>query len=157
MRKGTIFISAVLTTFALVMLYRIASAYNETQNAAQIVAAPTTIVAPTATEPPTPTSAVLSPVQAAQLAAQVVGNPSLLSAESSTFNGADAYLITFTNNDKVYVGLDGQILSVQVAPALVNAAPGINPNSNGGTHNLSRGSGGEHHESGDDHHEQEHD
>jgi hypothetical protein len=33
MRKSTVFISALLTTFALVMLYRIASAYNSSKSA----------------------------------------------------------------------------------------------------------------------------
>src|SRR5689334_14143470 len=126
MRKSTIFISAVLTTFALVMLYNVASAYRNNQNAPQVAAAVPTIVPPTATLAPDPTTesaptqTVLSPQDAAQLATRVIGNTNLLSAESSSINGVDAYKITFTNNDVVYVGLDGQILSVQVAPAVVN-------------------------------------
>jgi hypothetical protein len=63
---------------------------------------------------------VLTAAQAAQLAAQVVGNTDLLSAESSDVNGTNAYKITFTNNDVVYVGLNGQILSVQAAPVVNN-------------------------------------
>ena len=69
---------------------------------------------------PTATQTILTPEQAAQLAVQVVGNTNLLSAESSSVNGTDAYKITFTNNDVVYVGLDGQILGLQVAPVVVN-------------------------------------
>src|SRR5512138_2931519 len=125
MRKSTIFISAVLTTFALVMLYRVASAYNDSKLAAKAAAATS---APAATEAPAdvsanvsadtaaPATTALGPVEAAQLAAKVVGHNDLLSAETSSFNGAAAYMVTFTNNDVVYVGLDGQILSVQVAP-----------------------------------------
>ncbi len=134
MRKSTIFISAALTTIALVILFRVATAYNSSKLAAQAANTSTSLPAPTATDPPTaaaaPTTAALSPTQAAQLAAQVMGNPSLLSAESSSFNGVNAYLITFTNNDVVYVSLDGRILSVQRAPAtpaVVNAAPPIQP------------------------------
>jgi hypothetical protein len=127
MRKSTIFISSVLTTFALVTLYGVVSAYRNISNVPKVsalsvdtaTAAPTS--APTEDVPaPTQTQPVLTAVQAAQLAAQVVGNTDLLSAESSAVNGTNAYKITFTNNDVVYVGLNGQILSVQVAPVVNN-------------------------------------
>lgn len=125
MRKSTIFISAVLTTFALVMLYNVASAYRSNQNVSEVATPtmePTATLAPEPTHEPSPAPASLSPEEAANLATQVVGNSNLLSAESSNVNGVDAYKITFTNNDVVYVGLDGQILSVQVAPVVVNVA-----------------------------------
>ncbi|RPI88685.1 MAG: hypothetical protein EHM40_01770 [Chloroflexi bacterium] len=125
MRKSTIFISAVLTTFALVMLYRIASAYTDKQKVTEVAAEPTATLEPIATEPPVATEVALSPEEAAQVAAQVVGNTNLLSAESSIFDGLDAWMITFTNNDVVYVGLDGQVLGVQVAPVVVNVAPPV--------------------------------
>jgi len=121
MRKSTIFISAVLTTFALVMLYNVASAYRSNKNVPEVAAQPTATLAPEPTNESAPTDVPLSAVEAAQLATQVVGNSNLLSAESSNINGVDAYKITFTNNDVVYVGLDGQILSVQVAPVVVNS------------------------------------
>lgn len=163
MRKGTVFIAALLTTFALVMLYQLASAYNEGQKVAEINAEPvkpTATLAPTATEPPAPAEVVLSPEEAARLATQVVGNTNLLSAESSSFNGVDAYLITFTNHDVVYVGLDGQVLAVQVAPVVVNIAPPPkqkSKNNGGGGRNESNESRQEeHHESSEEHHEQEH-
>jgi hypothetical protein len=50
-----------------------------------------------------------------------------LSAESSSINGLNAYKITFTNNDVVYVGLDGQILGVQIAPVVVNVQVPVAP------------------------------
>ncbi len=154
MRKSTIFISAVLTTFALVMLYGVVSAYRNISNIPTVSAltvntatvVPTTAptdAAPAATE----TQTALTPQQAAQLAAQVVGNTNLLSAESSTLNGTNAYKITFTNNDVVYVGLDGQILSVQVAPVVNNVvvqAPIQHRNNN-------TSGGGENHDSGGEH------
>jgi hypothetical protein len=163
MRKSTIFISAVLTTFALVMLYRIASAYNnDDPKTTEIAAAPSATRAPTATEPPAPTEVVLGPEQAAELAAGVVGNTNLLSAESSSFNGVDAYLITFTNKDVVYVGLDGQILGVQVSPVVVNVEPPKKRKNkdNGGSANISsapmQNQDGEHEEDRAEDHEDEH-
>jgi hypothetical protein len=152
MRKSTIFISAVLTTFALVMLYNVVSAYRSNQaiNVTEAPAQPTSTLAPEPTNEPAPTKVSLSAVEAAQLATQVVGNTDLLSAESSNINGVDAYKITFTNNDVVYVGLDGQVLSVQVAPVVVNVAlPEKHKKKNNDTH-ISSGSG-ESHASSEDH------
>ncbi len=126
MRKSTIFISAVLTTFALVMLYGVVSAYQSMSKLPDATPQPTdTVTATSEPDPtlePTATQAVVSPEQAAQIAAQVAGNSNLLSAESSSVNGTNAYKITFTNNDVVYVGLDGQVLSVQIAPVVVNVS-----------------------------------
>ena len=158
MRKSTIFISAVLTTFALVMLYGVVSAYRNISNVQEVAALTNDTATPESTvEPtiePTATATSITPEQAAQLAAQVVGNTNLLSAESSSINGTNAYMITFTNNDVVYVGLDGQILAVQVAPVVnvVVQAPVKNKDrdKNNGN-NTSTDNGSESHE--DDHEE----
>jgi len=163
MRKSTIFISAVLTTFALVMLYRVAAAYRDSATVAEAPAQPTATLEPTATEEPEPTEEIITPEAAAQLAAQVLGNSNLLSAESSSFNGVNAYLITFTNEDVVYIGLDGQILSVQIAPVVVSvsvpvSAPVKQKNKNNKNNNNSDnngGGGGENHEDHEEHEEHE--
>ena len=156
MRKSTIFISAVLTTFTLVMLYGVVKAYqsNVATPTPEVVAAAVEEATPTLvpTDVPAPTQTLLTAEAAAQLAAKIVGNDNLLSAELSNFNGVNAYLITFTNNDVVYVGMDGQILSVEVAPVVVNvSAPQDNPNKNNNkkrNNNTSGGEGG--HENNDD-------
>jgi len=132
MRKSALFISAVLTTFALVILYGVVSAYRGDQNVDVVEAAPPPTETPTAvpTDIPTPTQTIVTPEEAAQIAANVVGSDKLLSAETSNFNGVDAWLITFTNKDVVYVGLDGQVLSVQVAPVVVSVAAPVKKKSN---------------------------
>ena len=153
MRKSTVFISAVLTTFALVILYNVVSAYRENNQAVETAtqpAAATPEPIPTAL-PTTIDTVAISPEEAAQLAVQVVGNSNLLSAESSAFNGVEAYKITFTNNDVVYIGLEGQILSVQVAPVVLNVAVPVQhinnkKNGNGGNHREH-----ESHEGGEEH------
>jgi hypothetical protein len=154
MRKSTIFISAVLTTFALVMLYSVASAYRSSRNAVEVTpptVEPSATLAPEPTTEAVPTKAAFSALQAAQVATQVLGNSSLLSAESSNINGVDAYKIIFTNNDIVYVGLDGQILSVQVEPVVVNVAL---PEKQKNKHQSN--TSGEDHASSEDSHEVEH-
>jgi hypothetical protein len=153
MRKSTIFISSVLTTFALVILFGVVKAYqgNAVLQAAEVqVQQPVaTQVVPTDTPVPTPT--IITPEEAAQVAAQVVGHDNLLSAETSNFNGVPAYLVTFTNKDVVYVGMDGQVLSVQIAPVVVNVvAPQTNNNNQGGNNNQSSHSSEGEHESHDD-------
>jgi hypothetical protein len=156
MRKSTVFISSVLTTFALVMLYGVVKAYqnNVAIKAAEVTVQPAiTVNAPVPTDVPMQTSAVIIPEEAAQLAAQVVGHDNLLSAETSNFNGVDAYLVTFTNKDMVYIGLDGQVLSVQIAPVFVNVAPPVKKNNNDNNNNQSSndnpGSEGDHEEHDD--------
>jgi len=151
MRKSTIFISSVLTTFALVMLYGVVKAYQNNMAFKESEAAvqpSETVNAPVPTDVPTPTPTILTLEEAAQLAAQVVGHDNLLSAETSNFNGVDAYLIKFTNNDVVYVDLNGQMLSVQVAPVFVNVAPPANQNNN--QNNNNRGEDHDDHEEHDD-------
>jgi len=157
MRKSTVFISAVLTTFALVMLYSLVSAYRGNKNVVEAAALPAATRTPEATDTPVPTEMIITPEEAAQLAAQVVGHDNLLSAESSNINGLDAYKITFTNNDVVYISPDGQILSVQVAPVVVNIAAPVkqkknnnNNNGNGGGDGPSVSSEGDHEEHEDD-------
>ncbi len=162
MRKSTIFISTVLTTFALVVLYGVVSAYQNISNVRQASALSVDTTTPEPTSEPTiePTAAPTSiaPEQAAQMAAQVVGNTNLLSAESSNFNGVDAYKITFINNDVVYVGLDGQILGVQIAPVVVNVEVPVaaqvqprNKNHNNNTTTSSNTGGGESHDDNTEH------
>ena len=156
MRKSTVFISAVLTTFALVILYGVVLAYRGTANLTEATTQSTATLPPEATDISASAQSFVTPEQAAQLAAQVVGHDNLLSAESSNINGVDAYKITFTNKDVVYIGLDGQVLSVQVAPVIVNIPPPAkrrdnhNNNSGGGGGNVSSGGGEGEHENHDD-------
>jgi hypothetical protein len=166
MRKSTIFISAVLTTFALVILYGVVSAYQSGAKLPEATPLPTDTATPEPeSEPalePTATQAVLTPEQAAQLAAQVVANPNLLSAESWNVNGTDAYKITFTNNDVVYIGLYGQVLGVQIAPVVVNVSAPVqqvkhkNKDKNNDNNNISNTSSQSQDEH-EDEHEDEHD
>ena len=152
MRKSTIFISAALTTFALAILYSVVYAYrNGTATTATSSAiTPVATDVPAAT-PETPTT--VTPVQAAQIASQVLGHNDLLSAESANLNGVDTYKISFQSGNVVYVGLDGQILSIQTVPQVIMvpaATQAAKHKSNNNTSNNSSNSGGEHeHESGD--------
>ncbi len=154
MRKSTLFISAALTTFMLVVMFGVVSAYQNIVKSTQPMAEqaqPTAIVMAVA---PVQTTNI-TPETAATLASNVINRTDLFSAEITQFNGMDVYLITFSSGDIVYVGFDGQILSIsKVAVTVVNQpAPKNNRGNNGNQNNnppavAPSNTGGEH-EGGD--------
>ncbi len=64
---------------------------------------------------------LVSPEQAAQIAAVALGQSKIYSVESASFNGIPAYKVTFSSGDVAFVSMDGQLLTVQRAK---NAQPG---------------------------------
>ena len=132
MRKSTLFISAVLTTFVMAMLAGVASAY-------QSAVGKTAEQAATQVEPQPQVKAIshdisaesqpinLTPEEAAGLAAQVIGRDDLYSVEVTDLNGETVFMVTFSSGDLVYVSMDGQIRSigkVQVETVVVNTNGG---------------------------------
>jgi uncharacterized protein YpmB len=155
MRKSTLFLSAVLTTFMLAIMAGAVSAYQKSvksmdTSGKEEVAAVDLNSTETATASP---AAAITPEQAAALAAQVMGNTDLYSVETTDFNGASVYLVTFSSGDLVYVSPEGQILSIGSIPPVVVSAP-ASQNGGGGGGGGSRG--GEHESDHSDDHE-EHD
>ena len=69
---------------------------------------------------PEATSTTVTPQQAADIAARYMGRSDLYAVENSTLNNQPAYLVTFSSGDKVFVSLDGQVLSVVPAPQLAS-------------------------------------
>jgi hypothetical protein len=168
MRKSTLFISAALTTFLLVMLFGVVSAYqamtktnpvNVSTAVPEAQQQPVSSVVDTATAlAPTPPAALVTPEQAAQLAAQVINRTDLYSVETSKLNGVDAYLVTFSSGDLVYVNLTGQILSITKLPVITVSAGtsrgrGGNGSSDGGGGSAPASGGGGKHEKNDSEHE----
>lgn len=163
MRKSTLFISAVLTTFVMAMLAGVASAYqgilstNQAQaSQPQAQAVPQTkSVADTVPAEVQPVD--FTPEQAAALAAQVLGHDDLYSVEVNDLNGETVYMVTFTSGDLVYVSLDGQIRSVgkvQVQTVVVNSGGG--GGGGGGDDSPSQApASGQSHEEHEDHEEHE--
>lgn len=161
MRKSTLFISAMLTVFMLATLFGAVSAYRgmvasaqsepvaETQPATQAESTAETLsldqlmsVAP---------SGVLTPEQAAALAMQIIARTDVFSVESTTYEGASAYLVTFSSGDLVYVSPTGQVLSItKLEPVVIAAAPRNNDGDN------SQSGGGEHEAEHQEEHEEEH-
>ena len=162
MRKSTLFISAALTTFMLAVMFGVVSAYQNIVKSAQPLAAQAQPTAVEVVNAPVVSAAPIVPTQvtsitpdaAAKLASQVINRTDLFSAEIAQLNGVDAYLVTFSSGDLVYVSLNGQILSISKLPVKTIIQKGSKRNSgdnqnNGAGGGGGGGSGGEH-EGGDD-------
>jgi len=114
MKKTPLFISGVLTTFVLVVMAGVITAFRSIPSASAEAATPQPApVEATATAVPT----LISPQDAAQIAARILGRTDLYAVESTTLNAADAYKVTFSSGDVVYISLTGEVLQVVSAPS----------------------------------------
>ena len=100
-------------------------------------------------------TASLTPQEAAALAATVLNQQDVYSVENASVNGINAYKVVFSSGQIVFVGLDGQILSItQIPPVVVaqnNVAPAFTSSGSapavsqsGGGHNDGEHEGGDH-------------
>ena len=132
MKKSSLFISAILTTFVLAVLAGVFTAYRSVSASTQVSASqPAAVVQ----------AVVISPQDASQIAARFIGRSDLYTVATTSINGSSAYMVTFSSGDVVYVNLQGQVLSVVSAPA-------ANTTTNSPSFSPSTSSGGEH-EDGD--------
>ncbi|MBI5842368.1 MAG: hypothetical protein HZB19_19955 [Chloroflexi bacterium] len=171
MRKSTLFISAMLTVFMLAMLFGVASAYQGIVASAKLKSQEGQAnlpsgresfrqsVAPVAAVPEQP--AIVSPEQAAALAAQTLGQTDVYSVESTVYEGAPAYLVTFTSGDLIYVSPTGSILAMTKLEPVVVVVP--SSNQGGGDEEVAQNNqsndgnqGNDDHED-DDHEDDDHD
>lgn len=160
MRKSTLFISAVLTTFMLAVLYGVVSAYqsvvsstetaaeSQSSEMAQVVNQPAAVVPPTQIPPQ---AGNLAPEAAADVASKVLGRTDLYSIEVTQFEGADAYLVKFSSGDLVYLSLDGQVLSISKLAVTVITQPSSGGGGGGGNRNNNSSSSDDHEEHEDEH------
>lgn len=153
MRKSTLFISAALTTFMLAVLFGVASAYQSVVKSSDAAAQPTAgmemVSVPLA--PAVPTQSLnISPEAAADIAGKVLGRTDMYSVEITQFEGVDAYLVTFSSGDLVYLSLDGQVLSISKLAVTVISQPSGGGGGNGGGNGGGGNTGGGEQEDGDD-------
>lgn len=158
MRKSTLFISTALTIFVLAVMFKVVSAYQQiekskdvavTQAATEPVMQPVSAVESVAAAP-----TVISPDQASVIAAAFMGDNAVYSVEIVEYEGAPAFLVTFSSGKLVYLSPTGEIIAIsEVKPVIVQApAPVKNNNNNGGNSNNNSGSSEpENHDEHDDH------
>jgi hypothetical protein len=160
MRKSTVFISSLLTTFALAILFGVVKAYqNNTAIKAVEVAAvqpSETINAPVPTDVPTqiPTPSVISPEQAASIAVTFLGDSAVYGVEVVDYEGVPAFLVTFSSGKLIYVSPAGEILAISEVKPVVVESPKVWVGGSGNGGGGDNGSGDGEHE---DHHDDEHD
>jgi uncharacterized membrane protein len=81
-----------------------------------------------------PAAPMISPQDAAQVAAGYLGRSDLYSVENTTVNGNQVYKVTFSSGDIVIVDTTGQIVAVQPAPSLSAVNNGGSSSSGGSRH-----------------------
>ena len=89
---------------------------------------------------PTPGAAVqdtsqvtqVSPEQAASVASNWIGETQVYSVENVDWLGAPAYRVVFSSGAIVIVGVDGQVLAVQLAPSFDSESSSYGSDSSGG-------------------------
>ena len=148
MRKSTLFISAALTAFTLAILVGVVSAYQNIagtsttdQAAAPQVVEQQAPVVDLPTQAPLPTAIPnITPEQAASIASTTIGRTDMYSVELVQFEGADAYLVTFSSGDLVYVNMQGQVVSISKIVVTVVKKP---RNGGGGGEGGGGGGGGQ--------------
>ena len=144
MRKNAMFISAAITAFVLAMLAGVVSAYNGISSSKLLSSSTAQPVALSIAI--TPTASVVNVQDAETIASQYINRTDLYSIEMTTLSGAQAYKVTFSSGDIVYVGLDGQVLKAAPPPAPIT----IYANGGGGGGNTAPPPPAENH-GGDDH------
>jgi hypothetical protein len=167
MRKEITFITAALTTFVLAMAAGVVYAYKGltvAQSPVNQLAANPPSNQPSSQNavnyplvaPPPVQSTVLSPQDASSVAAKFLNHTDLYSVELADYNGAQAYKVTFSSGDVVYIDMHGAVLATvpPPAPVVVSSDP---PKRQGGGNSGGGGGGsqgGEHdtgeHEGGGD-------
>ncbi|MBK6792428.1 MAG: hypothetical protein IPG80_07770 [Anaerolineales bacterium] len=151
MRKSTLFISAMLTMFLMATMFGVASAYQTVvknggmsvfnsqppkQVASQSVDGQLVNVPVASSEPQ-----VVSPDQATNIAVDFLGDPGVYSVEVVNYEGASAYLVTFSSGDLVYVSSTGVVLTNnKVQPVVVVAASNVGAGAGSGTSGSNQGS-----------------
>ena len=117
MNRKALFLSVTITTFILACLGGVFSVYQAfASSGAEVATVQTVSQATVPTNVPAaavPTSQLVTPEQAASIAAAYLGQQDVYAVESAVINSVAAYKVIFSSGDIVYVGLDGKILQVE--------------------------------------------
>jgi hypothetical protein len=135
MKKNSLFLSAAITTFILVILATLVlkvrnGGFVSPAAAASAVPAATSTQAPTDTLQPTDTAtlaptadpAFISPQEAVDIASKALGNTQVYSVDTEIRYGLDVYKVTFSSGHIVFVNPQGIILAIN-SPQAAYVAP----------------------------------
>ena len=150
MRRSITLVSVAITAFSSVMVasalygYRVSARARSEQTLAsqpEVRQASTEMIAAAAEL----TTSVM-PKQAAALAAEFLGRTDLYSVQLVEYSGVQAYKVTFSSGDVVYISLSGQVLGSEIAPVLI---ANVNRNERETEDSAGEHEGGEEHEAED--------
>jgi hypothetical protein len=149
MKKSSLFISTVLTTFVLAILggvFSLNRAYSRIAHASapQPTQLPGAVPATPGAIPTLP--ATISPQEAAQISARITGYGKLYSVESTQFGGLETYKVTFSSGNTAYIDMQGQLVAAFLAARSGNSLNTSLPTSDLGS---SANSESDDHEGGD--------
>ena len=152
MRKNTMFISAAITALVLAMLAGVVSAYNGISSSKLLSSSTAQPVALSIAI--TPTASVVNVQDAETIASQYINRTDLYSIEMTDLKGVQAYKVTFSSGDIVYIGLDGQVLKATPPPAPITIyANGGGGGGGGGGNAAPPPPPANNNHGGDDHHD----
>ena len=112
MNKNVTLISVAVTTIVLVTLVGVVYAYKTlvtTQTLSNASSNSQSVTYPLVASAPTDSPSI-SPQDAASIAVKFANRTDLYSLELADFNGSQAYKVTFTTGDVIYVALNGQVV-----------------------------------------------
>jgi hypothetical protein len=119
MSRKNLLISAALTAFVLVIVANLSAVYARMRD---VVTTQPTAAAAQALPAPAQVAQVTHQ-EAANIAANFLGQKDLYSVENAAWNGVDAYKVVFSSGTIVYVGMDGQILGREQSQPVMVSAP----------------------------------
>lgn len=163
MRKSTLFVSAMLTVFLMATIFGAVSAYQQVvkkQNDAAKNTVPQAVnaeIVPLPAESIVAVPEVVTAEQATTAAINFLSDTNVYSVEVVDYQGAPAYLVTFSSGDLVYVSSTGIVIAnTKIQPVVVAVAGGGNGNQdNNGGGSSGGGNETEHHEEHEEHEEHE--
>ena len=149
MGKIVIVTSAAITAFIIALTagamyaYRtLSSASSVTQQPASQVSASLQVAAVDPTQSPPTALPNVTPQDAASVAAKSINHTDVYSVQLADVKGTQAYMVTFTSGDVVYVGMQGQVLATLPPPAPVTVFSASSGGGGGGGHHSGGGGGG---------------
>jgi hypothetical protein len=154
MKRGVTLVSVAITAFSVVIMASVVYGYRVS---ARPQSAPQS--APVSAREPRPSPELVSAAStastrvsardAAAIASEFLDRTDAYSVQLAEYNGVQAYKVTFTSGDVVYVSLHGQVLGYDL--------PTVQIASSGGNRRDDRDGSSEEHEDGEhEEHEEEH-
>lgn len=156
MKRGVTLVSVAITAFSVVIMasvvygYRVSASPKAVPQAAPVLAAETR-PSPELVSESSKVTTRIAPMLAAGIASEFLGRTDAFSVELAQYNGLQAYKVTFTSGNIVYVSPDGQILGSELPTTQLASLPSKDRDDHD-----DRSGDDDHHDDDHEEHEEEH-